>query len=244
MGTRARRAGRSKDALITGCDYGLGVDLAKTALSRGYRVFAGCRNPGTAREMKRLSEAYGRSLVVFKIDMSSESSIRRACSAVKRGTRRISLLINDAGICFYDRLDKINFRDFQRMFTVNAFGPAFLVRCLHSELRRGKAKIVNISSEAGSLAKTTFHRTIYAYGASKAALNMLSRRMAAELAGEGISVLCVHPGWMRTPMGYMGGKNPTMDPADSARDIFKLADRLSVANTGRFFEHRGPQFPW
>ena len=231
--------------MVTGCDYGLGADLVREALRRGYRVFAGCLRPSRAREMRRLERIHPGRLAAFKVDMSSETGIRKAAAGIRRKITKLDLLINNAGICFYDRLDKLNFRDFQRMFAVNAFGPACFARHLHPLLRAaGRAKIVNISSEAGSLAKTTSHRTIYAYGASKAALNMLSRRMAAELAKEGISVLAVHPGWMRTPMGYMGGKNPAQDPADSARDIFKLADRLSVATTGRFFDHRGPRFPW
>jgi len=72
---------------------------------------------------------------------------------------------------------------------------------------------------------------------------MLARRMSFELVKDGILVVCVHPGWMRTPMGRLSGK-PPQDPADTARDVYDLAARMNRTMTGGFFLHTGKRFPW
>ena len=233
-----------RKVLVTGCDYGLGVELVKAALARGYMVYAGCLAPGRAKEMKELKKRHGVKLEVFGLDLASEASIKRACMGVGRKTKRLDLLINNAGIFWNDGLDKVNFADFTRMCAVNAFGPVCLIRHLRGLLRAaGEAKIINVSSESGSMGVVNGIRPIYAYGASKAALNMFTRRLAFELAGEGTRVISVHPGWMKTPMGRASGE-PEQEPAQTAENIFNLAERMDNSMNGGFFIHTGERHPW
>ena len=70
--------------VVTGCDYGLGVELVQRGLADGYRVFAGCLNPPKAKDMNGLTKEHGDKLVIFQLDMSSEASIRRAAAAIRR----------------------------------------------------------------------------------------------------------------------------------------------------------------
>lgn len=236
---------QGKIAVVTGCDHGLGVALVKSALARGYQVFAGCLAPRRAWAMKHLKAQYGRKLAVFKIDMSAEGSIKRACAYIKKQVARVDLLINNAGMYFEDGIDKVDFGRFRRMFSVNAFGPIVLVRHLRKRLRAsGKGRVMMVSSEAGSLKKVASARPILAYGASKAALNMFTRRLAYGLAQDGIKVVAVHPGWMKTPMGYTSGDHPMQDPTESADDLLKLAEKLDGAMNGGFFFHGGKRHPW
>jgi NAD(P)-dependent dehydrogenase (short-subunit alcohol dehydrogenase family) len=194
--------------------------------------------------MKKLAREYGRELIVLRMDMGSERSIDRACAVVRKKAKKLHVLVSNAGVYWTDGLDKVSFRDFRMMFDVNAFGPARLARNLRGLLRAsGEGRIVNVSSESGSLANVLGPRPILAYGASKAALNMLARRMSFELMSDGIRVICIHPGWMKTPMGCASGE-PPQDPADTARDVFNLAARIDAKMNGGFFLHNGKRFPW
>ncbi|MEK7474805.1 MAG: SDR family NAD(P)-dependent oxidoreductase [Candidatus Coatesbacteria bacterium] len=232
-----------KTVVVTGCDYGLGVELAKRGLADGWRVFAGCLHPAKAKAMRDPSRAYGKQLTVLPMDMSSEPAIRRAAAVIRRKVPRLDLVVNNAGVFWNDGPEKVSSRDFQRMFAVNTIGPAILVRELLKPLRAARGAIVNISSEAGSLAGVANARPIIAYGASKAALNMVMRRLSFMLADDGIRILLVHPGWMRTPMGRTAG-DPTQEPAATAKDVFELAAKLDDRMTGSFVEHSGRPYPW
>jgi NAD(P)-dependent dehydrogenase (short-subunit alcohol dehydrogenase family) len=229
---------------VTGCDFGLGAEVAKAALGDGYRVFAGCLKPARAREMRALEKSSGGRLDVFGVDLGNEASVRRAAAWIGRRTRRLDVLVNNAGIYWTDGLDRVDFASLRRMHEVNAFGPLCLVRHLRPLLAAsGKGRIVNVSSEAGSMGGVRNARPIYAYAASKSALNMFTRRLSHELAGEGTRVISIHPGWMRTPMGRAGG-NPTQEPAETARDILRLVSRMGAAMNGGFFLHSGERYPW
>ena len=233
-----------KTAVITGCDHGLGVELAKEAVRLGYRVFAGCYRSRSASDMKRLQKSTGGTLIPFSIDMSSEASIQRAWGFISRRAKSVDVLVNNAALCGYDKVDTVTMRAFHRMFAVNSFGPMVLLRRLRRLLAAsGAGKVVNISSEAGSIGTANNPRGIYAYSASKTALNMLMHRAAMELAPEKTTVVMLHPGWMKTPMGRTAGK-PTQEPSDTARDVFKIAGRMGAKESGGFFLHSGKRYPW
>ena len=79
------------------------------------------------------------------------------------------------------------------------------------------------------------------YRVSKAALNMLSRNQAIEYKGEGIAVVIVHPGWVKTDMG---GPAAPLTVAESARKIFQIIEMVSLANTGEFISVTGDMIPY
>lgn len=229
---------------VTGCDYGLGGEVARAALKAGYRVFAGCLKPARAREMRALERESKGLLSVFGIDLGSEASVSRAAAWMGRRTRRLDVLVNNAGIYWTDGLDRVSFASLRKMHEVNAFGPLCLIRHLRPLLKAsGRGRIVNVSSESGSMEGVRRARPIYAYAASKASLNMFTRHLSHELAPEGIRIIAIHPGWMRTPMGKASG-DPTQEPSDTARDILRLAARMNAAMNGGFFLHSGERCPW
>jgi NAD(P)-dependent dehydrogenase (short-subunit alcohol dehydrogenase family) len=113
-----------------------------------------------------------------------------------------------------------------------------VVQRFHALLRSG-SKVLNITSQLGSI---TLHLSNhYSYNSSKAALNMLTRILAAELRPEGVVAVVVHPGWVQTDMG---GPAAPLDPATSARGIISLAERLTLADSGEFFTWEGKRHPW
>lgn len=234
---------QARTILVTGCDHGLGLEVARAAVRRGDRVFAVCLRSRSAGELRKLRASADQRLTMLAADLSSEAHLKRICAMVRRQTRRLDLLVNVAGAYWRDGLDRLTSRDLHRMFAVNAFAPVLLARHLRPLLRTARGVIVNVSSESGGIADVTSNRPILAYAASKTALNMFTRKLAFELAPDQVRVVAIHPGWMKTPMGRKEG-NPVQDPADTARDLLILAGRLTAAMNGGFFNHDGTPRRW
>ncbi|OGX88455.1 hypothetical protein BEN47_08945 [Hymenobacter lapidarius] len=234
--------------LITGANRGLGLELVCQYLERGDHVFAASRHPTDAVELQRLHQQYADRLVLLPLDVTSAASIEAAVQAVGQATDALDLLINNAGVYpnagsgdAHQRLGQLTHEDAIETMQVNAIGPLLVSQALLPLLRAGrKGRIISISSGQGSL---TWKATgdPYHYSASKAALNMYMRSLAAEIGHMGLISVIVDPGWMRTDMG---GNHATQEPADSARGIIRLADQLHAEENGSFVTWQGQPVPW
>jgi NAD(P)-dependent dehydrogenase (short-subunit alcohol dehydrogenase family) len=100
--------------------------------------------------------------------------------------------------------------------------------------------VVNLSSGLGSIERATSRGNV-AYGMSKAALNMLTRHLAAELRPQGTTVVTVSPGWVSTDMG---GPGAPLGPPESVQGILNVVDALTPAQSGCFLDHTGATVPW
>jgi NAD(P)-dependent dehydrogenase (short-subunit alcohol dehydrogenase family) len=130
---------------------------------------------------------------------------------------------------------------FQKTMDVNAFGPLRVIQQFLPLLKKGPRKlIINISSEAGSLADCC-RSMEYAYCMSKSALNMASRILQNALAPAGFKVLAIHPGWMRTDMG---GPEADIAPDEAADGIFELAMRQWQLDDNIYMDYQGTILPW
>ncbi len=230
-----------KTLFLTGANRGIGLAIVKEALNRDYRIFAGCRQPEKAADLQALAAKNPHRLIPIAIDVTDLHSIEDAYDDIIAKTDSIDLLINNAG--FFPRGEHIGNLDPQTMlyaFHVNSVGPMIVVQqCLQLLRSSRQAKIINITSQLGSI---TLHMSNhYSYNSSKAALNMLTRILASELRPMGITAVVVHPGWVRTDMG---GSAAPLKPAESARGILNLAERLDIEETGEFFTWDGRRHPW
>ena len=230
-----------KNLFLTGANRGIGLALVKEALSRDYRIFAGCRQPQKAVELQTLAASHPDRVIPIAIDVTDLRSIDDAVDDVLEFTDEIDLLINNAGI--FPRGESIENIDPATMlhtFHVNSVGPMMVVQAMMRLLQTSvEAKILNISSQLGSITLNMSNH--YSYNSSKAALNMLTRILASELRPEGILAVVVHPGWVQTDMG---GSAAPLKPAESARGILTLAERLSMTESGEFFTWDGRKHPW
>jgi NAD(P)-dependent dehydrogenase (short-subunit alcohol dehydrogenase family) len=102
------------------------------------------------------------------------------------------------------------------------------------------ATVVNLSSGLGSIGGTTSRGNL-AYGMSKAALNMLTRQLAAELSGQGTVVVSMSPGWVATDMG---GPSAALEPAESVHGMLNVVSALTPVQSGSFLDHTGATLPW
>jgi NAD(P)-dependent dehydrogenase (short-subunit alcohol dehydrogenase family) len=224
----------ARTVLVTGSSRGLGLEFVRILAGKGDRVIATARAPEQAPELARLA---WKSL---RLRVDEESSI--AALARDLAGAPIDVLIHNAGVIGEDRtVDQVTFAEFERVFRTNAFAPAVLTRAPLPNLRAGKGRMVlNISSELGSIAQATPGFS-YAYNASKAALNMITARLAKDLAHDAFTVVSFCPGWNKTDMG---GPNAPLEGRDSIAKLLATAERLTPADSGKYLRIDGSVIPW
>ncbi len=224
--------------LITGVGRGIGQELARALLLRGERVI------GTLRDTVQAPEALnefieGRQLRLSTLDVRDDTSI---AEAVRQIDEPVDVLVNNAGIIGPQRQSTLDmdFAGFLETLQVNTLGPLRIAQAFLPHLRRAtNSKIMTISSRMGSLSYAKSDRI--AYRASKAAVNKVMQGLATDLQPEGIIVVAVHPGWVRTDMGGSGGD---ISVEESAAGLIRLMDRLAPEESGGFFNWQGERIPF
>lgn len=230
----------SGTVLITGASRGIGLALAGELVRRGWKVIAGARDPAGAHDLQAAAQsAAPGSIDIFSLDVRSDDSVMAAAGEVTAKVRSIDVLVNNAGVFpeeGSERLEDLPLECFEEAFAVNVVGVARVTRVFLPLLgRAARPRVVNISSRAGSVSQKEDAR-YYCYSASKAALNMLTRAMAAELRPRGITVVAVTPGWVKTDMG---GPGAPLTVEESARSLAGTIDRLTPHDAGQFLDRDG-----
>ncbi len=212
---------------------GLGKALAALYAAKGWRVLCALRDPTH-------HDGPGEALLLDVADPASIAALGQSLESVP-----IDLVINNAGIRGdIGGLSTLEPQDFSEVMTVNALAPLLIARALHGNLLAGKRRILaNISSRAGSLAEGIVDDDDgdYAYRCSKAALNMATVLLARDFRRDGIAVLSLHPGWVRTEMG---GDEAVVTVEDSAAGIKRILDGASLADSGSFHAYDGQRVAW
>jgi NAD(P)-dependent dehydrogenase (short-subunit alcohol dehydrogenase family) len=184
-------------ALITGASKGLGLEVARLYAGRGAKLVIAARHPTPlereAAELRRKTE-----VVALALDVSQEAE--RLVEAGLDRFGRIDVLVNNAselGPSPMPPLESLPWQDLERLLRVNVTAPLHLMQLVLPQMRaRGSGVIINVTSDAGVEAYPNWG----GYGASKAALEHVSRVLAEELSGSGIRVYVVDPGDMNTEM--------------------------------------------
>jgi NAD(P)-dependent dehydrogenase (short-subunit alcohol dehydrogenase family) len=225
--------------VITGANRGIGLELARQYLARGDSVQAGVREPDRAGALAALREPSSGRLQITACDVTHETSVRAFAATV---TEPFEVLINNAGVRSRpDSLEELDLDAAARTFQVNALGSLRVTHALLPMLRRSRgAKIVNISSALGSIGNNASGGA-YGYRMSKAALNMASRSLANDLREEGLIAVVISPGWVQTDMG---GLDAPTSVAESATGLIGVIDRLTLQDSGGFFDFRGESLAW
>lgn len=221
--------------LITGANRGIGLELVRQyALRDDVTVFAACRR--TSDELEALASDR---VIIVPLDVTDAESIQQSVNCVMG---HLDVLINNAGINRPNQaLSVIQPETMLEIFNVNTVAPLMVTRAYLDLLKKSEnPRLVNISSSMGSLDDRTYGGS-YAYSTSKAALNMVTRGLAADLRSTGITVLTLDPGWVQTDMG---GDGAPLTPPESALGIIKVIDGLTAKDSGTFLRWDGSVHAW
>jgi NAD(P)-dependent dehydrogenase (short-subunit alcohol dehydrogenase family) len=221
-----------KNAVVTGANRGIGLELTRQLLDSGYNVHATYRsNKGG------LEHIDSDKLSIYKLDVRDQMQI----SNIVQSVDKIDLLINNAGVADgrWQSISEIDMEHALEVLNVNAVSPVLVTQQSLPKLANG-SKVVMMSSLMGSISDCHSGRS-YAYRASKTALNMFSMAMKNELDANGISLLIMHPGWVETDMG---GPNAPLSTEESVSGIMQRIDEQDMSMSGRYVEYDGSPIEW
>ena len=224
--------------LITGASRGIGLEFARQYQAAGWTVHAGARDLGSAALLQALD---GPGLSIHRLDVADRGQI--AALARKLEGEPIDLLINNAGMWIGpdERYGRFSDAQWMEQFHVHVMGTmamceAFVENVAASDQKR----IVQISSGNGSLGWED-NGSDFPYNTSKAALNMINRSMAIDLAPRGIVAVCFTPGFVATDMS---GPDADLTPYESVANMRGLIETLGPEHSGTFLRHNGQTVPW
>ncbi|RRJ83923.1 SDR family oxidoreductase [Aestuariirhabdus litorea] len=226
--------------MITGCSRGLGLEFTRQYLQEGWKVYASCRNPEGCTELQALAAENPR-LHLLPLDIADNASIERAAKALQG--QPLDLLVQNAGVYGpgASRLETVQVEPWMETLRINALAPLMVVQRLLDNLRLGYDPcVVLLSSKMGSMTDNLSGGS-YVYRSSKAALNAVGKSLAEDLRGEGIRVLLMHPGWVKTDMG---GPNALIDAVTSVASMRQVIAATTLSETGCFLDYNGDPLPW
>jgi NAD(P)-dependent dehydrogenase (short-subunit alcohol dehydrogenase family) len=247
---------KNKIAFITGANRGIGFETARQLAQQGVHVVLGIRDGKMAeataqklRDQKLQADGLG-------FDVTRTADHAAAARFLEEKFGRLDILVNNAGVLLEtsnasaDRKNQtstVPMDILRQTFEVNFFAPVALTQALIPLLRKSEAgRIVNLSSILGSLTlhadpkSPIYAGKLFAYDASKTALNAFTVHLAHELQGTKIKVNSAHPGWVKTDMG---GAAAPLDAEKGARTSVQLALLAADGPHGGFF-HMGERLPW
>jgi NAD(P)-dependent dehydrogenase (short-subunit alcohol dehydrogenase family) len=228
-----------KEIVIVGASRGLGLGLVSEYLSRGWRVTATARDLAKAHELRALAE----STTAIRLEAVDIDDGAAAIALARRLNATIfDVILINAGVTGPkdQSLDRVTPTEVGALFYTNAVATLRMAEQLAPLIRPGTGVIAFMSSRVGSNSEASSGARPL-YRASKAALNSMTRSFAANLKERPPTILCLHPGWVRTDMG---GPDAPVDVATSAAGLANVIERYVGSKRHTFIDYQGTQLPW
>ena len=236
--------------VVTGANRGLGLEFTRQLLASGDEVMATTRHPQRAGELAAVVAGSGGRGLAIALDVADPASVEEAAARIGERFAAVELLVNNAGVlaapgrpegASTGSLAGLEPEAVLEVLRINAVGPLAVTRALAPLLAAaGRSTVVNLSSGLGSIAGTRYRGNL-AYAMSKAALNMLSRQLGAELRRQGTTVVSMSPGWVSTDMG---GPSAPLSPPESVKSMLATIEELGPGDSGRFLDQSGEELPF
>jgi len=228
-----------KEIVIVGASRGLGLGLVKEYVARGWRVTATARDLAKAAELSALAA----STTVLRLETVDidDGAAATALAGRLRGAVFDVVFINAGVTGPKDQsLDRVTPAEVGALFYTNAVATVRMAEKLAPMVRPGTGVIAFMSSRVGSVSEESRgFRPLYR--ASKAALNSMTRSFVASLKGNPLTVLSLHPGWVRTDMG---GPDAPVEVTTSVAGLANVIDRHAGSKSHTFIDYQGVQLPW
>lgn len=232
--------------LVTGTNRGIGLEFVRQYAAQGWTVIATVRNPAEAAELAAVAAGQP-NIRIEKLDVTNVAAID-ALAAKYRG-QAIDVIINNAGTLGDVPRQKIGALDqaeFLAVINANTFGALKVSEAFKPHLLAGKTrKVFGMSSGLGSSAQTARRGDFYGYRASKAALNVSFRALAADWRGEGIMVGIIAPGMVETDLlraSGFPGRGITVE--QSVRGMINVIDAMTLETNAAVVNYDGSVIPY
>ncbi len=221
----------SKVIFITGASKGIGKAIA-LSLSEDNNVILFARSEDKLLELESTIKKKGGSCLCIVGDVTKEQDVSDAIATTIDKFSKIDVLINNAGIGIYKRIENFSFTEFKKVLETNLFGAFLATRyAVPHMIKRKQGQIINISSVAG----LNGFKEGTAYSSSKFGLNGFTESLREDIKEFGIAVTAVCPGGVRTEFGGDNhdkvNNDYLLEPEDVAHTIKYLIDESETANT-------------
>jgi NAD(P)-dependent dehydrogenase (short-subunit alcohol dehydrogenase family) len=240
-----------KVALISGANKGIGLETARQLGKQGVTVLLGARDLAKGEAAAAQLQSEGIDARAVKLDVVNPADVNAVAEKIEKEFGRLDILVNNAGIALDpiggNTTSSTSEKKLRETFETNFFAVVAVTQALLPLLKKSEAgRIVNVSSILASL---TLHATegspiyeakMFAYNASKTALNAYTVHLAHELKGTKIKVNSAHPGWVKTDMGSDAAP---MEIVDGAKTEVELATLSADGPTGSYV-HLGEAIAW
>lgn len=226
-------------ALIVGANRGIGLGVTKRFLANGWDVVATARDVANATALLSLGEAHPGRVTIARLDMNDAAGVDRFAAGL--GPKILDAALINAGVAGPDHrsASKTTAEEIGVLMFTNAIAPVRLARSLIPHMRSGSGVVAFTSSIMGSVAVNPGGHELYR--ASKATLNSLSRGLWSEFQGRKLTMVSLHPGWVRTDMA---GPSAPVSVEDSAAGIVAVIEQQAGAGQHRFLDYTGKELPW
>jgi len=227
--------------LITGANRGLGLEFCRQYAENGWKVLACCRHPEQASDLQDLAARHPR-LSLHRLDLSRFEDIDTLARELT--AEPIDVLLNNAGVygdAAHNRFGAMDYAQWTQVLRIDALAPVKMAEAFLPHVKGSSRRlIVAVTSLMGSIGDNTSGGSIL-YRSAKAALNAAMKSLSIDLREQGIGVLILHPGWVRTDMG---GPNAPTAPEESIGGMRKIIEGFTPRDSGRFLNFRGEELPW
>ena len=230
-----------KKILVTGANRGLGLGLVKKFLKNNEKVICTTRNISKSKELILCKEKYNDNLEICELDLLDKDSPNILSNFL--GDETIDLFINNAGVIGHSaqHFKSVSLNHWIEVLKVNLIAPLLITQSIIKNIEKSsERKIYFISSKVGSI-EDNKSGGMYIYRSSKTALNQVVKSLSIDLKPLGISVISLHPGWVRTEMG---GPNALISVEESVNGMVDVISNTSIINSGQFINYDGTRLPW
>ena len=226
--------------LITGANRGLGFGFVKSFLAKNINVICTTRNISGSKELLECKKNYPDNLEILELDLLEKKSENILSDLLS--DKPIDIFINNAGVGNSNqRFGVVSSKPWLDVLKVNLIVPLTLTQSIIENIKKGsEKKIYFLSSQLGSIGDNT-SGGMYIYRSSKTALNQVVKSLSVDLKPMGITVISLHPGWVKTDMG---GPNAPVQIDESIKGMMQVIDKTDIRDTGRFLNYDGKELPW
>lgn len=244
-----------KTALVTGAYKGLGLEWCRQLGKLGYTVILTAREIEKAKVAADTLSKEGLTVIPKPLEVTNESEMTSLAHWIEFNYGHLDVLVNNAGINSATRakgdkhvmeknltLTSLDPNEVLNMIHINAISPVLMAKHFKQVLAKANgAKIINIGSWLGSISEKNTGGN-YSYSVSKSALSMMNKILSYDLEHDKITTVVVNPGWVQTDMG---GARAGLTPEQSVKSVIEhVLDKITLKDSGLFFNHDGKHHPW